>query len=89
MRKTRSQRDKAIHRLKISLGHLKKTLRMAEDHEYCIDVIHQLQAVQQALARTSNVLLENHLRTCVSDAIKKGKDQRAISEIMSILKKYS
>lgn len=78
---------RVIHRLKISLGHLQKTVRMVQEDTYCIDVIHQLQAVQRALKETGIVLMENHMKTCVASAIKRGNDSKVIQEIMLILKK--
>lgn len=62
---------------------------MLEEGSYCIDIIHQSQAVQKALRQTDNVLLENHLKTCTANAIKKGRSKEAIDEIMSIVKKAS
>lgn len=60
---------------------------MIENGQYCIDVIHQSQAVQRALQEADGVVLENHLKGCVSDAIKKGKDKAVINELMNVFKK--
>lgn len=60
---------------------------MMENGSYCIDVLLQSQAVQQALKETDAVILENHLNTCVVEAIKKGKPDEVIEEIIAILKK--
>ena len=79
--------DRILHRLKIAQGHLKKVLQMVEDREYCIDIIHQSQAVQAALKEVDILVLENHLKGCVSDAIKNGKEKKVIPEIMDIFKK--
>lgn len=81
--------ERILHRLKISQGHLKKVIKMVEDEEYCIDVIHQSQAVQRALQEADSVILENHLKTCAAEVIKKGKQKEAISEIMNVFKKSS
>lgn len=79
--------ERILHRLKIARGHLNKVIAMVEDNEYCIDTLHQSQAVQKAIKETDNLILENHLKTCVSDAITKGKKDEAISEIMQVFKK--
>lgn len=76
-----------LHRLKISRGHLEKVIKMIEDDEYCIDVLHQLQAVESGLKETGNVVLENHLKGCVADAIGRGEKDEAIGEIMQVFKK--
>ncbi len=79
--------ERIDHRLKISKGHLEKVIKMVDNHEYCIDIIHQIIAIQEALKATSDLILENHLNTCVADAIRKGKTKSAIDEIMEIMKK--
>lgn len=79
--------ERIIHRLKIARGHLDKVISMVENDEYCIDVMHQMQAIESGLKETGNTLLENHLKTCVSDAIFAGKKDEAISEIMQVFKK--
>lgn len=81
--------ERVTHRLKIARGHLDKVISMMEDDTYCIDVMHQLQAVEKGLKETGNLLLENHLKCCVSDAIKKGKADESIEEIMQVFNKKS
>lgn len=76
-----------LHRLKITKGHLEKVIAMVNADEYCIDIVHQLLAVQSALKKTDEIILENHLKTCVSDSIKEGRSEEAIKEVMEVLKK--
>lgn len=87
MYRPKDTQERILHRLKIAQGHLKKIICMVEDDNYCIDVIHQLQAVESGLKETGNVLLENHLKECVSDAISKGKKNEAIAEVMEVFKR--
>lgn len=75
------------HRLKIARGHLEKVIRMVDEGAYCIDVLLQSKAVQNALKEADNLMMENHLQTCASDAIKKGESEKAISEVMAVLRK--
>lgn len=79
--------ERILHRLKISRGHLNKVISMIEEDQYCIDVIHQSQAVQKALSEVDNLLLENHLKTCVVEHIKNGEEKQVVEEIMKIYKK--
>lgn len=79
--------ERITHRLKIARGHLDKVIKMMEEDAYCIDVMHQIQAIESGLKGTGNLLLENHLKCCVSDAIKKGKADESITEIMQVFKK--
>lgn len=81
--------ERIVHRLKIAKGHLDKVISMVEKDDYCIDVLHQMQAVESGLKETGNVLLENHLRGCVADAINKGKAEKSIAEIIQVFKKRS
>lgn len=60
---------------------------MVEDDEYCIDVLHQSQAIQAALKEADTVLLENHLKSCVADGIRKGKGEEVVKEVMEVFKK--
>jgi DNA-binding FrmR family transcriptional regulator len=62
---------------------------MLDKDTYCIDIIHQLHAVQSGLKETSTLLLENHLKSCVADAMKKGNSDKSIAEIMEVFKTKS
>ena len=79
--------ERIIHRLKIAKGQLESVMKMVDEDKYCIDVLHQIQAVESALKETGNLVLENHLKYCVADAISKGKKDEAIGEIMQVFKK--
>lgn len=82
-----NSKNKILHRLQIARGHLDKVISMVENDAYCIDVVHQSIAVQAALKKADEVVLENHLRTCVSDSIKSGDSDEAIKEVMEVLQK--
>lgn len=87
--KPKDKKERILHRLKIAQGHLKKVAQMVEEDTYCIEVIHQSQAVQKSLKEIDNVILENHLKGCVSDAIKGGRQDEAVTEVMNIFRKAS
>lgn len=80
-------KERTVHRLKIARGHLDKVISMVEKDEYCINVLHQSQAVQAALKETDAVILENHLKTCVADSMKSGNQEEAIKEVMEVFKR--
>ncbi len=80
-------KERLLHRLKIARGHLDKVITMVEQDQYCIDVIHQSQAIQKALKEVDNLTLENHLHGCVTESIMSGKKDEAILEVMHIFKK--
>jgi DNA-binding FrmR family transcriptional regulator len=77
-----------LHRLKIARGHLEKVIGMVEKEEYCLDIIQQSQAVQMALKRVDELLLENHLKTCVKKAIVTEKNvEEKVKEIIELFKR--
>lgn len=75
-----------IKRLSYLIGHLNGVKKMVEDDKYCIEIVKQIQAVQSALNKTTEIVLEDHLKTCVSHAIKSGKGNKYIKEIMETIK---
>ena len=85
--KPKNTKERIVHRLKIAQGHVKKIMMMVEDDAYCIDILHQSGAVQKALKEVDAIILENHLQTCTSDAIRAGRSEEAINEVMNIFKK--
>ncbi len=86
MFKTKTTKDNVLHRLKIVRGHLDKIISMVEADAYCIDVLTQTKAVQSALNKADEVLLEHHLSHCVVDHVKQGQSQTAVTEIMKVFK---
>lgn len=83
----KSVQRKIVHRLQIAKGHLEKVIKMTENGEYCIDVIHQSMAVQSALKKADEIILENHLNTCVAEAIKRGNKKEVIDEVIKVVHK--
>ena len=76
-----------MRRLQSVEGHVRGIQRMVEEDKYCIDVIKQVEAVQAALNKINQLILENHLRTCVTTAIR-GDDvdrrEAVIGEILEV-----
>lgn len=77
----------SIRRLKSIEGHVRGIERMVEEDAYCIDVIRQIQAVQAALGKVSNLILDNHLNSCLITAVR-GDDpedrERVLKEISEV-----
>jgi DNA-binding FrmR family transcriptional regulator len=76
----------ALNRLKTVRGHLDGIIRMLETDAYCVDVMKQISAAQSALERTNRVMLHNHLETCFSEAVLRGRGAIAIDELVDALK---
>ena len=78
-----------INRLKSVEGHVRGIQRMVDEDVYCMDILKQIKAVQQALERVSALTLENHLNTCVTTAIRSEDEvekDRVFNEIMDVFK---
>lgn len=84
---TDTSKEKLKARLSKAIGHLNAVYRMVEDKKYCIDVLNQLKAVQAALDKTAEVILREHLETCVVDAVRNQDSDRVIEELMQVFRK--
>lgn len=86
------QTENALRRLRTIEGHLGGVIRMVQQDAYCIDVIRQIQAVESALNKVSSQILENHLNSCVTTAIR-GRDakerERVLKEITEVFEMSS
>lgn len=71
-------RNGTINRLKRIEGQVRGVAQMVADDRYCIDILHQVQAVKAALARVESAILKDHADCCVNEAIASGDaaDQR-------------
>lgn len=76
-------------RLAKAIGHLTAVQKMVEDERYCIDVLNQMKAVQSALDRTAQLMLKQHLETCVVEAVKADDSERVMEELWNLLRRGS
>ena len=68
-------KDAHLKRLRRIEGQVRGVQRMIEDDVYCIDILTQVSAVTKALESMALVLLDEHLRHCVTEAIQAGGDE--------------
>ncbi len=73
--------EEVIRRLKSAEGHLRGIQRMVEEDVYCINIIHQVQAVQAALNKLSTLILDQHLNSCLVTAVQ-GEDPEERSRVL-------
>lgn len=87
-RRLSHQADKAalLRRLRRIEGQVRGLQRMIEMDRYCIDVLVQIGAVKAAIDRVALALMEAHVRGCVHDAIRGGRGEASIDELMDALK---
>lgn len=75
---------KLIHRLNRIEGQIRGIKGMVENNAYCPDILIQSAAVNAAINAFNKELLANHIRTCVADDIRNGKDE-VIDELVVTL----
>ena len=78
-----------IRRLQSVEGHVRGIQRMVEDDKYCIDVIKQISAVQAALSKAQEIILDEHLHSCATTAIRGDDPERREAVIDEILGVFS
>lgn len=79
----RAETSSVEFRLRSARGHLDGVARMVEEDRYCIDILHQLSAVQGALDRVRRDILEAHLRGCVPEAVGEGRIDDVVEELLA------
>ena len=86
--------DKAAlnRRLKRIEGQVKGIQKMIEDDRYCVDILVQISAIRSAIDNVGTIILENHIKGCVSNDLKYGDEEQseaAIKELMATIKKFT
>ena len=75
-------------RLNRAIGQLIGVKAMIEDNRYCGDVLTQLAAAESAVRRVSEMVLAEHMRTCVVEEVRAGNDE-VIDEVMALMRRFS
>jgi len=77
-------KKRALHRTRILEGQLRGLGKMIEAEDYCMDIITQSRAIQRSLESLNRMLLENHLRTHVTEMFEAGGDEadQAVAELL-------
>jgi DNA-binding FrmR family transcriptional regulator len=73
-----------LKRLSFIEGHLAGVRRMVEADKYCVDVLKQTYAVRRAIEKLEGIMLDGHLRTCVVEGIRDGRDEQVLSELSEL-----
>lgn len=84
-REEKEYRD-LINRLSRIEGQVRGVKGMVENESYCVDILTQVSAIQSALNSFNKKLLENHIKTCVVDDIRAGKDE-VVDELLNTLQR--
>ena len=84
--RTEKEYKDLINRLNRIEGQVRGIKKMVENGTYCTDILIQVSAVNAALNSFNKVLLGNHIRTCVAEYIRQGKEE-TIEELVTTLQK--
>lgn len=86
--KQRSEQEykKLLNRLSRIEGQIRGIKGMVEKNAYCTEILIQVSAVNAALNSFNRELLAEHIKTCVADDIRQGKDE-TIDELVVTLQK--
>ena len=79
--------EEILKRLRSVEGHVRGVERMVEEDAYCMEVVNQILAVQRALKKVSGLVLDRHLHTCATSAIRGedvGERERVLGEILNL-----
>ena len=76
-----------VNRLARAIGHLNKVKRMVEEGQDCAEILVQLAAVRSAIDNTGKVILNDHIRHCMVDAIQLG-DESSIDDLCDAVEKF-
>ncbi len=77
-----------INRLARIEGHVHGVKRMVEEDTPCPDVLVQIAAIRAALNSVGRIILEDHLQSCMVDAVAKGDYQQAMRDLKNSLEKF-
>ncbi len=84
-----SDKSKILARLRRIEGQTRGLQRMIEEEKYCVDILTQVASVQSALEQVSLLLMESHLRYCVTEAVQEGKGEEKVREMVDVLRHYT
>lgn len=81
---------KALNKLKTARGQMDGIIKMLEDDRYCVDISTQILSVISLLRKSNIDILNNHIRSCVTNAILESEDEgdEKIEEIINVIDKY-
>ena len=86
------EKKKALQSLKTARGQIDGIIKMIEDDRYCVDILVQISAIRSAIDNVGTIILENHIKGCVSNDLKYGDEEQseaAIKELMDTIKKFT
>ncbi|MCL5265608.1 MAG: metal-sensitive transcriptional regulator [Chloroflexi bacterium] len=92
LRQTRTYRchdekELLLSRMRKIEGQARGIARMIEDNRYCVDIVQQLNALSSAADEVALRILEDHIKGCVTDAIREERGDDAVEELLGVIRK--
>ena len=82
----KADHQKVIRNLNIAKGQIEGIITMIKEDRYCLDIYDQINATRSILASVNAKIMEEHLKSCVKDAILNGDDSK-IDEAIAAIKR--
>ncbi|MDA0957143.1 MAG: metal-sensitive transcriptional regulator [Proteobacteria bacterium] len=80
--------DDQIKHLKRIEGQVRGVLKMVDDGRYCIDILNQIKAVRNALAKVEGNILQKHLESCLKESmVSEDNFELKVSELLEVWKR--
>ena len=87
MGSTHKHRKKVVDRLSRIEGHIRGIKKMVEDDRDCPELLHQIAAVKAALNKTGEFILEDHIESCLIDAVRQGSTEEYVKNLKEAITK--
>ena len=87
-----NDKESLTKRLKKIEGQVKGIQKMVEDERYCVDILVQISAARAAINKVGSIILENHIKGCVTNSVKNGSEEEVdikIKELMNTINKFN
>jgi DNA-binding FrmR family transcriptional regulator len=69
-------------------GQVRGIRRMVEEDRYCVDVLQQIASLRSAADAIAGIILEDHIRGCVTESVRTGEGDAHIAEVMAVIRRY-
>lgn len=80
-------KNKLVTRINKLIGQMNGIKKMIEDDRYCDDILIQLSAIDKSIKSLANIILDNHMHTCLIENIENG-NYEVINEIIDLFKRF-
>lgn len=81
------EKNKLTSRINRIIGQMNGVKKMIDDDRYCDDILIQLSAIDKSIKSLANVILENHMNSCLIENIK-NDNYEIINEIVDLFKRF-